>query len=270
MAEVLIDENPIANNPEIAGVMCGYPKTGRTWMRYMLATALSEEYDLGVDVDMTNFYTIVPNDIAGQAPGQPLFAHTGRAPQVEMSHLAYDPEQYADKQILFQTRDPRDVLVSHWMHNRKQLQQYDGDLGDFVHDKRFGIGAFIAHLTSWAPYLDRPDIITYEEMRSDPTLALERVTERFRLGLGETAIAKAVQEGSMDRMGAKEVARGIAGQNYDRQDRDARRVRRGKVGGFVDHMTEADQQYIHEVVSGASNGTQKIIAMTGYNSPATR
>ena len=38
-------------------LVCGYPKTGRTWLRFMMANALAEDHGLGIDIDLNGSST---------------------------------------------------------------------------------------------------------------------------------------------------------------------------------------------------------------------
>lgn len=114
-------------------------------------------------------------------------------------------------------------------------------------------------------YLETDQVITYESMRIDPVAALRKVVDRFELPLSGSEVESAVAAGSMDRMRQKEVERGIAGHDYDRSNPEALRVRRGKVGGFVDYMPAQDELFIHGRIADCDSAAQVIIAMTAYS-----
>ena len=40
--------------------VCGYPKTGRTWLRYMIANYLTGVYGIDVDITLANIYSVMP------------------------------------------------------------------------------------------------------------------------------------------------------------------------------------------------------------------
>lgn len=253
----------LADNPNL---ICGYPKTGRTWLRFMLASSIADHYGLDIDIDLTNAYSIVPNSGSEIIPGQPDFSQNDGLPRIEMSHAAYSDEQHGNANILFLTRDPRDIMVSHWLHNTRQIKQHSLGLTDFVRDSAIGMDAFLRHLEGWAPALGDQQVITYESMRIDPFSALKRVVDRFSLPITDGEALKAVESASMKAMRKKEIERGIAGHQslYDRNDPEARRVRRGKVGGFKDYLTPDDEAFIQERITTSSDRAKGIIALTGY------
>lgn len=247
-------------------LVAGYAKTGRTWMRYMLGHALSVEHRLDVNVDLTNVYGLVPNDTAGLVPGQPTFQYEGKVPKIEMTHRAYTND-YSDSRKVFLTRDPRDIMVSHWLHHKNQLDQFDGDLRDFIRSP-LGISSFVLHLETWTPNLNAEQVLTYEAMRQNPSAALRQTNELLEIGLSDRGIQYAVEVGEINQMRKVEVEHGIAGHNYDRENPEALRVRRGQVGGYIDYMQPSDQTYIQGALQELSGAAATIIALTGYYDPS--
>ncbi len=253
-----------AATDEGARFVCGYPKTGRTWLRFMLANALNDTYGLGLDVDLSNAYSVVPNESVEQMKGQPDFAYTGVAPKVQMSHRKYDAERYESADLAFLTRDPRDVMVSHWMHDKNQVHLFSGSLSEYVHSPGHGIVRFLDHLETWAPHLGPDQVITYETMRTNTVETLGRIGGNIAIPFSEATLSVAALKGQIDRMRGIEITNGIAGQHYDRSNPDARRVRIGKIGGFTEHLQEGDITYIHDAVMDASPEVQAIIGLTPY------
>lgn len=230
----------------------------------MLANALSIEYGLGVDVKLSNSYSIVPNDAIAKMDGQPDFKFQDKIPYVQMSHKRFGPEFLDDKRLVFMTRDPRDIMVSHWMHDKNQVHLFKGSLSEFVYSRNHGIAKFLSHVESWAPHLDQEKVITYESMKADTVDALSRVGNLLSVPLSGKTIASAVTLGGIDRMREIEIKNGIAGQHYDQLNPDARRVRVGQIGGFINHLSKKDLTYIDNAVMDASTEAQSVIGLTPY------
>lgn len=245
-------------------MVCGYPKTGRTWLRFMLACSLAEQYELGVSVTLSNAYSIVPNDAVEIMPGQPDFTYHNVIPKIEMSHRPYTSEVHDDSNLVFLTRDPRDIMVSHWLHDKNQVRLFSGDLHSYVREPSRGIAAFLSHLEGWAPKLSSTQVIAYEAMRENPFLTLGRVCTKFGLKISDTTLFHAVEKSSMAEMQQMELRDGIAGLSYDRTNPEARRVRRGKVGGFVDYLNSQDINYINSAIESSSRTAKNIIDLTGF------
>jgi alcohol sulfotransferase len=252
-----------------ANVVAGYPKTGRTWLRYMMAHSLLEEAGIELEVDLTNMYQVIPNDSEGTIEGQPVFAFNGLLPLIEMTHTKFDDSYEAARKV-FLTRDPRDVMVSHWMHNTRQIKITEMGLSDFIRDPRQGIDNFIAHLDSWSPHLTETAVIAYEVMRMNPAAALGKAFGIFQVQVSERNIQVAVEAGAMGKMRDKEIRNGIAGHDYDRTDPDALRIRSGKIGGYTDHLSGDDLRYIDDRIQRALPTSKHLIALTGYVPETTR
>ncbi len=244
--------------------VCGYPKTGRTWLRFMMANALSEEYRLGVDVDLKNVYGIIPNEVTEAISGQPSFTYDCLVPRIEMSHRRYQGEQFADSLTVFMMRDPRDIMVSHWLHDSLQVKIFGGGLHEYVHNPDRGINAFLTHLESWAPQLTHEQIVTYEQMQRDPYKVVAQVFEILEVPVSTQSVEYAVIQGEIGRMRQIEIDSGIAGHDYDRSNPEARRVRAGKIGGFVQYLAEADLSFIDAAIQNTSKAAQLLIAATPY------
>src|SRR3989344_6581833 len=245
-------------------LVSGYPKTGRTWLRFMLGNALVDHYSLGLELDLTNIYSIISNDKLGRLPDQPTFAYEGIVPKIEMSHLLYSSPLHSHVNTIFLTCDPRDVMVSHWLHNKYQRHSFGGNLSEFITNPNVGINAFLRHLNSWAPHIHEEQVVTYESMRFNPVDALRKVIDRFRLSIPENTIIDAVEQSDIDTMREKEVNQGIAGHMYDRTNPNALRVRRGVVGGYVNYFSVTDETFIKGRILDIDKASQDVIKLTGY------
>jgi alcohol sulfotransferase len=245
-------------------LVCGYPKTGRTWLRFMMANALAEEHGLGIDIDLNNVYSVVPNEETGAINGQPTFAYGGSVPKIEMSHRRYQEGEATGSRLVFMTRDPRDIMVSHWLHDSLQVKIFDGSLREYVRDPGRGISAFLGHLESWAPHLEHNQIVAYEEMCRSPREVVTKIFQTLGVTISDGSVEHAVSQGEIGRMRQIEIDSGIAGHDYDRSNPEARRIRAGKIGGFIQYLEEADLSFIDSAITKASEPTQLVIATTPY------
>ncbi|WP_420392436.1 sulfotransferase domain-containing protein [Acuticoccus sp.] len=219
--------------------MCvSYPKSGRTWLRAMLA-------GLGVDARFTHF---------GDAPGAGawgLHARHVRAPVVD------------EPRIVFLHRDPRDVVVSfyHHLHKRRRPSlarqvrwRVSGtrpppELGRFVRSPRFGLEKVIAYNLATAQLAALP--VAYEAMSERTADTLAEVAGHFGAHPAPQEVARVVAEHEFAVMQARERA-GVAGESWLRAkepgDPSSYKVRRGKVGGWRDELDAATQDWADEVL----------------------
>jgi alcohol sulfotransferase len=257
-------DNRLADPPEW---IFSYPKTGRTWVRYMLAHVLMEQYDIPEGNDIVSAYRVVPADDTAAVHYPPEqaypFTYAGMAPKIGVSHAPNLPESDANINPLLITRDPRDTIVSHWFHLQNHYN-YKGDIAAFVRDSDFGIQGYLDYHASWAPHIGHQNVITYEEMKSDPLAGMQRVVRHFRIPLSTDILQNAVMIGSFANMGAQETLHGVSLPVTNPQDSDARRVRSGQVGGYTKHLSPADLSYIDERVQASRTIVRSLLALTGY------
>lgn len=223
-----------------------FPKSGRTWVRAVL-----------------------------RAAGAPItFTHAGHGSRTEElgRPFAGVPEKLRDRRVLFLHRDPLDTAVSFYF----QVTRKDFAPGTLRHFQRLAplwlggrlppssIDAFVLHPgygveavcrfnRGWIDHLAaRPGslIVTYEALRAEPRSGFAGVLEFVGGNLGK--LDDAVAAASFEAMRAREEARigkraGLL--RPDRADAETRKVRRGKVGGYVDYLTPGTADKAREIAA---------------------
>lgn len=179
-----------------------YPKSGSTWISFILASALTAR-----DVDF---------DLVGElAPG---IGHQGRAPSllpgggrlVKSHGLPRTVVPGERPQILCLVRDGRDVCVSYFHHLRRRGID-TGDFSAFVDHFLAGRvsphGTWHNHARRWTEFArkhPRVVVLRYEDLLADPLESLTRVVSSFNLPLDEEALRSAVEGSRPSAMREKE------------------------------------------------------------------
>jgi hypothetical protein len=228
--------------------LCSFPKCGRTWLRFLVANYLDEALSLGVGIDFRTLFTVVPNAGADPVTGEPAFAFEGddRVPRLVASHDSWSAT-LGDDPVVLLVRDPLDVLVSYYFHETRQWHLYDGDLKSYIRDPELGVARLAGFLNSWAERLEghRHVVLTYEGMHANTAGELRRVLEFLGIaGIDDEVLERAVERSSFESMQRTEVAAPLAGHDYEVSDPEARRVRRGAIGGYVDYLDDEDVVYV--------------------------
>lgn len=155
-----------------------FPKSGRTWIRQVL-----EAYFAGISgIDSFDFDTFTPFLPVGK---------WRRAPGIHFNHAVYRFDAVAEveraisrlerRRILFQVRDPRDVVVTYYFQRVRRFQESEAqklDLADFVTHPFYGIDPIVAYMNAWFRAADRfPDflLLRYEDFRPDDMTPFERI-----------------------------------------------------------------------------------------------
>jgi hypothetical protein len=232
--------------------IASYPKSGNTWVRFMLCNLLYGRQESASALD-----TLAP-DIHETAA-------VGILPSADVlkTHFAFSPKlPYAAQTAaaIYVVRDPADVLVSNFFYSQRSERQ--GDVTPAAFNRYFdafvahrgdprwlelGMGGWEDNVRSWlqAP-LPFPVLqIRYEDMVGDSMTACREMANLVRPESSESEIIQAVQNSSFERM--REIERadirakrvGIFYKPYLQAsiDSGSRFMRRGVVGDGSARLT---------------------------------
>ena len=230
--------------------LCSFPKSGRTWLRFALASYIVDALRLDRPVDFGSLFAVLPNDEDHPERGRPAFAYGDdpRVPLVLSSHDPYD-DRFAGARIVFLVRNVHDVLVSYFFHETRQWHLFEGDLSAYVRDDAHGVPRLARYLNSWSARLPEHDalVLSYERLTVDTAGCLAEAVDHLGIGPAvASSVEAAVAASTFDRMQEAEERAPLAGHAYDVADPDARRVRRGAIGGHHDVMSPADVAWVRD------------------------
>lgn len=217
------------------GTVVSFPKSGRTWLRVMLDK-------MGLPMHYTH---------AGSEYTRSLHFRELRVDGVGLKGAA----------MLFLHRDPRDTVVSGYF--QKTLRIGSGcelPMSEFIRDPHLGLEKVILFNLAWLEHAARTPgfhTIGYEELRADPVGGLSLVAACLRPGapVDRGAIERIVEESSFQRMREQEKSGQLAKQYGSiltpaaAENPDSFKVRRGKIGGYVDYFTPEDIRWCDEVLA---------------------
>lgn len=223
-------------------VLVSYPKSGRTWFRFILANYFVLAYGLDCSVDLHQMFLISPNLDWDSDRGLPAFLGGPAAGVVPLIAVTHEHPRVLRRQnirAIHMVRDVRDVLVSSFFHATRHKRDFDGGIDSFVRDRHRGLRRVADHYNEWAPYLSQVPhhVISYEHLTSDPQAAVSSAIAFLNLDPSPALIARAIAAAQIDKMRSLEIETGIPGHRYDRADPDALRARRGLVGGYADYLS---------------------------------
>ena len=163
-------------------------------------------------------------------------------------------------------RDPRDIVVSHFHHvvtknsgvvdalGRKRKLPDDYEIGEFIRSDFLGIRHILHYAERWSVG-QRKTGLRSSTMRT----LLEHQRRRFAISCWPSAcpasspplIRKSIDDAAFDRMVEAELRLheklGVKGTKPSR-----RRMRKGKVGGFVEEVSKDDAVYMTRVMTRAA------------------
>ena len=253
-------------------LLLSYPKCGRTWVRVFLCKyyaqrdkiPFSEKLIMPRPFNRSPYPSVYPTHL-----GVPPFVSFGSF----LKHLGVWQTLFSwihaikRSRVIFLVRDPRDVVVSYYFDatRRSRTEGYASyTLGSLLRDDVFGINAIVRYMNAWYASRNRFRdflLVRYEDLREHPEQEFRRILSFLSSEpINEDAFTAALEFSSFDQMRAMERA-GKMGRNIrpgDAADEDSYKVRRGVVGGFRSHFTEADMRFADEAVS-------KLDPELGYN-----
>lgn len=254
----------------IDAVLVSYPKSGRTWFRFILSSYLAKVFDLGRTPDLHSMFTIMPNFDMDTTRGLPAFTfadHRPRPPLIPVSHLPYSRLRFRSFPAVLMVRDPKDVLVSSYFHATRHKHRFRGDIGAFLEDPEQGITSLTRYLNGWSTGLRHREqiVVTYEDLSRDPHGETARVLAFLRVAIKPALLAEAVEAARFQNMQELEQATGLPGHDYDRSQSESLRMRRGKVGGFADYLTAEQIRLIETTFDRELTAEAKeILGQTGF------
>ena len=235
----------------------GYPKTGSTWVRYMLGRYVQllcglpelPLFDATDRMGRCESFCVGP---AMQFTHRPLLWRGQCAVDLDYGDVIHP---FQDKRVVLLIRHPLDTLVSLWMQRKHRgKENYAGDLMEQLEDPVWGLEKFFRFYALWCQHRGRVRdflLLRYEDMRADPHSVFGGLLNFLAIPQQEALLRQAVAEASFESMKKTETAG--AGPKYrssglgifatgDTTNPDAFHVRRGKVGGFRDYLEQKDAE----------------------------
>jgi hypothetical protein len=174
-----------------------YPKSGNTWMRFLLANVLSNEEidfvnieDKVIDIYQRNNKEIEEND-----------EHLN----IFKSHSYFRPK-FSNNKVVYIVRDVRDVFISYYNHYQKMKNEtieLDVFLELFVNNKidKFGtwgdnVGSWIGAKYNTSNFL----LIKYEDMKENTFRELKNVCDFFEIKVSDSQVKKAVKKSEFNNL----------------------------------------------------------------------
>lgn len=240
-------------NPRHSDIyLVSYPKSGNTWMRYLIAYATWPDL---TDLDLVEMAAYIPSfriehdSVMMLDPDSPCNQLKHR---IIKEHTVYNKRAARNvKRAIYIVRDGRDAIVSYWHF----CNQRDGTLisfNDFLESSakpEHSYGPWREHVQGWldAP-LEAKLVLRYEDMLTNTEFCLRQALDFAEIDATDNVIEKAVERASFNSMRKLEKTKGF---NLD-QLKNVKFVRMGKTGTWKDVFGQRDLEHFEKFHGGSA------------------
>ena len=212
--------------------LVSYPKSGNTWLRFMLGNYISNCH-----CTFDNCHLIIP-DLHFNF--QLEYVMNLSKPRIIKSHR---PHTKSYPRVIYLTRDGRDVAVSyfHYLKGTNKISKNMSFL-DFLYDfntgKIDGFTGWSSHVNGW---LDGSSskllLIKYEDMKLNPFEVMGRVINFIGLEYDEKLVKSAIQASSIENMRSHESAMKFP-KLESSDSKTTSFIRKGTIGDWQNYFSE--------------------------------
>ena len=179
--------------PKYNVILASYPKSGNTWLRFILSHLYSVE---DVEINFQSIEKLIPGIMK---PWKLLFQKKLLDPPVFKSHSPY-ADSNARYRNIYIVRDPRDVYLSyyHFLDGDKDLSYFPW----FMENYEFPFGRWSEHVSSWLEHKDEDHVVLvkYENFLENPNAELGRITAKLSLPSTEEERTNAINNSTFKKM----------------------------------------------------------------------
>jgi len=251
-------------------LIIAHPKCGNTWLKVMISRLYQVRHGFPDSaIHKTDEFTRKVPEVPRLAASNGCYSYEAAVGELlEPEHRDAEIDQ---KAVVFLARHPCDIAVS-WYHqftkrqSKHKQELINAELAhpidresigmwDFVRNSEIGLLHLIEFLNGWQRRLaDHPNtlVIRYEDLRSEPAQTLRAVMATVGETFSDEELEEAVRFGSFDHLRSLE-SQGHFKQGgltlRDTEEPNSFKVRRAKVGGYVDDFSPEEVAELDELVA---------------------
>lgn len=227
--------------------LISFPKSGRTWVRMLLAQVISLHTDKKLNLDLYKMTWGIKD-----LPNLSTDPRTGNYSTFKPRPIKID-SKFKNKNIILLVRDPRDVLVSYYFEWTKRRElKYPGTISEFIRED-FTLPQILQFMNVWAQeYKSREKdflLIKYEDLHQDLFKQLKRIFSFLNVDFSDKMIEQAIHNSSFQQMQKMEREQVFKGdhrmQATDLSDKNSYKLRSGKIGDYLTYLTVEDLDYVN-------------------------
>lgn len=187
-----------------------FPKSGITWLSFILANIIQLKAEPAVGVNFFNFTQIIADINYSKYPRS---MNNPFGSRIIKSHSRYNPFY---THVIFLIRNPFNVMLSYYNFLNK-LGHIDMDFAKFLKHKKFGIDAWVKHTESWLKTNTgghRFCMIKYEDLVDNTFETVNRLINLLGWQVDDSIISKAINQSSLKAMRVAEEEYSVLNPKY--------------------------------------------------------
>jgi hypothetical protein len=210
-----------------------FPKSGRNWVRFLLANSVVVAAGRDVDIHFLNSSEWVSTTVPKTPPVADGY------PRIAADHGEYRGQ---NTRVIYILRHPADVMESYYVYLRDRWNEPVGEFSEFIRDEEWGVPAWKSHVVSWTGEIDV--LVTFEGLKEDPGARLREMYTLFDREIDDETVAKAVECSSFDNMARMEEKYGIPQKHG--ANNDFTFMRKGDASQGSEYFDDEDYRYLWE------------------------
>lgn len=247
--------------------LVSYPRSGRTWLSFLVANYLNVRYRLNLEIDYALSNCLVPvNNLSEfrykNLPFIPALIRDHRVPP-QRSFL-----QGAN--LIFLHRNVYDVLYSKYKKKSRlklgrQTPTFSGSFRHYLINDEPGVNHIANYYNKWAEKAELVSLfVSYEELHADTFHCVEKVLMSIGLEPDKEIINQSIALSSIEHMQWLEVKRTSRFLVYDYSNIDNFRARVGKPNAYLEQMSRQDIDLIKQLMlKNLDTGGLKLVERLG-------
>ena len=214
--------------------LISFPKTGRTWLMYMIHQIQDE---MKTDVSIQDTHDL-----------SEIIIENGFRQDPYLIFKFPDRIRYRRSKVIFLVRDPRDVVVSHYHQvTKRSINPFVfSSISEFVQNELFGFKRIIHFYNLWYRSSEVPVdflLVKYEDLVNNGENELYRIFGYLGLDINKKIISSVYCNSSASKMRRDEINNKLENFRDFGKEMNQLKVRNAKIGGYKDELSEEDINY---------------------------
>lgn len=224
-----------------------YPKSGRTWIRFMLGNYISKLYKIKTE-NLLDLYELTSISKLSKIS----MSHSGTGESAYMSSIKEIENSisfFSNKNIILLTRDPRDTVVSFFHQNTSRKKIYWSNISDFIRSYKFGIKKiilfnklFVKHKSKYKSFKE----IKYEDFKENTKSNFVNLLIHLKIPINNKIVEDIIKMSNFSVMQKNESQNKYKYSQLKKRgsNKNSLKVRKGKVGSYRDELSKSDIDFV--------------------------